>query len=102
MWISQIWALENSCKKLQHRSGIQMKKPYLLLSIFLVMPAVAQKNDSSDRLRQDGSNLVTVDQFGVVQHNRPKFVVEKNCLVPTDMFGEKQLNKEKICLSEKK
>ena len=74
----------------------------LLLGLLCCSPAIAQKSASVDRLRRDGDTVVTVDQFGVVQHNKPKFVVEKNCLVPTDMFGEKQLNKDKICLSEKK
>ena len=44
-----------------------------------------------------GGTLVTTDEFGRIQHNKPKFKRAGKCWMQTDEFGRIQYNKMKLC-----
>ena len=55
----------------------------------------------TERLKIDGKRVTTVDEFGETRHNKPKYVVEENCLVPTDTFGIPKRNEGKVCFTKR-
>lgn len=82
----------------------------VIASIFLIRSASAetltpnqlpQQSRTGDRLEMKGNRVVTVDEFGETRHNKPKYVVEDNCLVPTDVFGVAKRNEGKVCFNKR-
>ena len=59
------------------------------------------QNKVGERLKMEGKRVVTVDEFGETRHNKPKYIVEDNCLVPTDSFGIPRRNEGKVCFQKK-
>ena len=49
-------------------------------------------------LHLQNGELVTVDAFGRVRHDKPKYRVEGKCFYEADVFGRTQYNKNVVCV----
>lgn len=74
-----------------------MKTLILTLGVIFASSVAVADNSRANKLKKEGANVITVDSYGRAQHNKPKYVVKDNCLIPTDMFGKPQYHKERTC-----
>lgn len=62
---------------------------------------VIPKQALNERLKVEGNRVTTTDEFGETRHNKPKYIIEENCLVPTDTFGIPKRNEGKVCFNKR-